>query len=839
MGSFPSTPHCGSIDQEMVTLFIRAKTHHPERFNENFHRLGGGLAASSSKNEVVQLRTVLNYVRMMSSKDVFTKLHDEIEQKGFSSQRYRDLVKGYPNVSQTYMTTKRNKVSFLLHLLLGKYAQTPNLETVGLVTCSFPNATNIRIEGMLPVDCLIAFHQAHLDKHTFNKIKELLRPNESSFGNRHNIFDLTRTKPAPETSLKKCLRRNPLGAYDVHGGLTPLHSLCAFGAPTRNAVLMLYEANPGAIIDPSFKRSPLQLLCGPSKSAPSVPVVKLLIALNPMSLGCGKSMASPVALLRKHHGKVQQFETIAHLLDPSRLLMEHGRAETENGIPTHKSVHELVAEGATTLSKIKRCMVEEPGSVDAMDLFGRIPLHIYFLYDHYCVDLLESLLEAPPAPNKHVLDNHDGRYRLFVQEDTKGNTPIEILFQCAGRNCLQNVKYLAKRYSDCCKYMRHSLYAFSKSHSDFFEMDSTLLQILNENNSVGRTSDDWKHNIQREKYHLQQVNKKKIEHEVKETLFSEIILESAAVKIQSIFRMFKIKKVYLHAQTRENAAVDIQRHFRGYRIRKRFKYASKALHGWKLAVSILNFQKESLRKHLNSGRRILRSHDVNTWHNHPARTLIQRLANCQERVQEFYASLREIRLNAYFVTDAQKQILLLLKSLVTLQIRINLNESNLMTLSELDDNEELQKPVNVAFDYDYASDTETTRAPSEYSTVESVVTDYSQGLGAFSGEYLNGLGEFEQHFFRSLEFQLNNNLEIETLDQRDILSLRRIDQYMDTLDAVANGDEIENDAQESISSDSDGWMEGLEESEIELFREIDDLIIRNETEQAASGNKLD
>ena len=116
-----------------------------------------------------------------------------------------------------------------------------------------------------------------------------------------------------------------------------------------------------------------------------------------------------------------------------------------------------------------------------------------------------------------------------------------------------------------------------------------------------------------------------------------------------------------------------------------------------------------------------------------------------------------------------------------------------MTLSELDDNEELQKPVNVAFDYDYASDTETTRAPSEYSTVESVVTDYSQGLGAFSGEYLNGLGEFEQHFFRSLEFQLNNNLEIETLDQRDILSLRRIDQYMDTLDAVANGDEIENE----------------------------------------------
>ena len=60
--------------------------------------------------------------------------------------------------------------------------------------------------------------------------------------------------------LHRIIKRNPAVAYYTDGGLTMLHHLCGFGSPTKESIAILLQHNPAALIDPTFKLTPLQLL---------------------------------------------------------------------------------------------------------------------------------------------------------------------------------------------------------------------------------------------------------------------------------------------------------------------------------------------------------------------------------------------------------------------------------------------------------------------------------------------------------------------------------------------------------------------------------------------------
>ena len=109
MGSFPSLAECSNVNEKWIGAFMKAHACNPKRFHENYNRLGGGLAPSSSKNNVIQIRTVLNYIQMMSSTDVIHNLHNEVEEmKGLCPKKYKEILEAIPNIAKTYMVTKKN-----------------------------------------------------------------------------------------------------------------------------------------------------------------------------------------------------------------------------------------------------------------------------------------------------------------------------------------------------------------------------------------------------------------------------------------------------------------------------------------------------------------------------------------------------------------------------------------------------------------------------------------------------------------------------------------------------------------------------------------------------------
>ena len=812
MGSSPSL-----LRLSPESAFVNGNVIQSNRFFETYNRIGGGLPPSSSSvDEVIKLRTLINRYYTESicfNGDKISSLHNKLE-KGIllSDEEWEEWFEVCPNVACLRGGQKRH---FLLHSVLSKaMSHSVSLSRIIFIVEKFPVARNVRVDGYTALDMLRTHHRGHP---AFDDLEKLLMPSKSNDRCMHSIFDVVRTTPLCTKTLVRILKAEPWKSLDTDSGLTPLHSLCAFGAPSREGILALHNTNPIAIVDPAFPKSPLQLLCGPSKSQPNMETIKCLIALNPMSLG-GFNMydrhpLTPLDLLQKHHAHNKHFQELIGVLSPSRLLLPAQREHVElQGIPEVKKLHDLIA-SKCPITKISEYLKQCPRGAEEVDAYGRSPLHIFFASGNNSVDILKILAK-----------NNDD---LFLQEDNAGMTPIVLFFKSDTPNAFQILKTLASISPQTCPVFRHYLWAFCRAHPDFHAMDDLLSEHIFSNSERGNEQadrDGWVSSVERQKALQKYAHFTRDTHAVKEFFLSENICGAAACAIQSACRGYRLRTQVLRQQTEEDAATDIQRLFRGSWAR--YRHAVKVLRGWRLASLVIRVQEEKLRRLKIAARGILRTLDPNNWPAHPITKMLDALCEAEDVVRDQSHLLRDIKVSAYYLERAQVHVLKVLKRLISIQTFANRCESDIDAADalpmEADTGGEAIIPegrptTNLEAD----TDIESIIAPSEYSSIHSVETDWDQGLASFGGDYLQGLGEMEQFFFRSLEFELNTSAWA-ALDDRDVHALERVDDYISYHDEDAELVDTELvDANEAGSKEdgscSSEWEDSIEKEENEFL----------------------
>ena len=291
MGNHPS-----STTTFPLQTYLKSNIIHQSNYYEHAKRKLG-ISTYPIQNDIYQvqnMRLQLNYLQRYVKNKHIKLLHQRlVESPPLTNEECLHYIKQDPTICSSYgsIYIKRNtktKICMPLHAIFISSIPSP-LSVIQIIYEKYPLACKIKMNEMLPFDL---FELNHKDHPEYNEIKEFLysktydddMDDNNRVNNYERLFDLVRTKPISITALKRMLHKNPTMAMYVDLGLTPLHHLCGFGQPTKESCALLLELNPAALIDPVFKKSPLQLLCGVSKSKPTLDVINFLIAAKSIAL---------------------------------------------------------------------------------------------------------------------------------------------------------------------------------------------------------------------------------------------------------------------------------------------------------------------------------------------------------------------------------------------------------------------------------------------------------------------------------------------------------------------------------------------------------------------------
>jgi len=700
------------------------------------------------------------------------------------------------------------------------------------------------------------------------------------------------------------------------------------------------------LINPVFNKSPLQLLCGASKSYPTIDIINFLVAANPIALqfpaptpfdlfcknftntsdsnitiGVGTTKKKPRIILKN-------WETIKQSLNPIRIdsISSHKR----NGSNTHRKkqygeeeqkceknielechliLHHYILRREETF-KILNHIKMYPESVTKYDSYGRKALHIYLLTNHNSIKLLDAILST----------KENASYQIMYEHDNSGKTPYELLFEHSTQVSVDIIMYLLSKYPDLKTAFRYNYWSFCRDHLNFFEIDdilnetTTIAMKEEKNDTMDNRSDDtsfssWTTEVRKQKELQRKVIETKLNLRLKEEIVFELLTDTAATNIQRVARGFLCRKNIIQNNILNSAAIDIQKYMRGAVYRLRHVHPIKVLKGLRLVLVVIKIQYEKILAIKtqcfdafppNYRRKVMYYEEAEVAisnakaNSYPLLKLYRSILDCYKSIDEKALIIKHIQLNVNGVDDAQGLVITILKQLATLQYVINrmeeilpfeiMNSRNKEDIDIDSDEEEhmmlvMNKKQKTGKKHDVKSrrassidDRERREQQDKWFTeksasilfdddTQSVSTDYEEGLAAFSGEYLAGLNQEDQLFWRKLEFDYNAAI-WERLDYRDANSFHRIDEFLDNLDKLEEDNEkhINDDVQqkehdqnlqalhnddeskeydeeqqtnyEHGDEEDDDWYEDLHEEDIDLLDKLD-----NEIENIEKENK--